>query len=95
MNDIDNLNSQEYGARDNENYEVSDSDEEDLPFACYICREKFTDPVVTKCKHYFCESCALKQYKKSKRCFVCDANTGGVFNTAKDIIAKMKAAEES
>jgi len=86
---------QEYGARENDNYEVSDSDDEDLPFACYICREKFTTPVVTKCKHYFCETCALKHYKKTKRCFVCEANTGGVFNPAKEIIAKMKAAEEA
>lgn len=38
-----------------------DSDEEDeLPFACFICRQPFTDPVVTQCKHYFCEHCALK-----------------------------------
>ena len=29
------------------NYEVSD-EEDDLPFACYICREKFTKPVVTR-----------------------------------------------
>lgn len=35
-------------------------DEDGLPFACYICRGEFVDPVVTKCKHYFCEHCALK-----------------------------------
>lgn len=86
--------SQEYGKHENDNFEVSDSDDDDIPFACYICREKFTDPVVTKCKHYFCEACALKQYKKSKKCFVCDINTGGIFNPAKEIIAKLKAAEE-
>jgi len=28
-------------------YEISSSDEE-LPFACYICREQFTNAVVTK-----------------------------------------------
>jgi RING finger protein 113A len=38
----------------------SDDDEEKLPFACFLCREPFVDPVVTKCKHYFCEHCALK-----------------------------------
>ncbi|KAG6476090.1 hypothetical protein ZIOFF_065326 [Zingiber officinale] len=39
-----------------------DDDEADdsLPFACFICRQPFEDPVVTKCKHYFCEHCALK-----------------------------------
>lgn len=43
--------------------EASDEDEDSLPFACLICREPFTlekNPVVTKCKHYFCESCALQ-----------------------------------
>lgn len=40
--------------------EEDDDDEEALPFACYICRQPFVDPVVTKCKHYFCEHCALK-----------------------------------
>lgn len=85
----------EYGAHENDNFEVSDSDDDDIPFACYICREHFTDPVVTKCLHYFCETCALKHFKKTKRCFVCEKNTGGIFNPAKVIIAKMKAAEEA
>lgn len=46
-----------YAAKDVRQYAVSDSDDSDdeLPFACYICRESFTNPVVTKCKHYFCE----------------------------------------
>ncbi|MED6215339.1 hypothetical protein PIB30_112638, partial [Stylosanthes scabra] len=46
---------------DEESADVADSDDEDeLPFACFICRKPFADPVVTKCKHYFCEHCALK-----------------------------------
>lgn len=32
---------------DDENYEVS-SDEEDMPFKCFICRESFKNPVITK-----------------------------------------------
>ena len=32
---------------DSEQYEISSSDE-DLPFACYICREHFRNPIVTK-----------------------------------------------
>lgn len=81
-----------YGKSDDQNYEIS-SDEEDLPFKCFICREFFTNPVVTKCKHYFCEKCALAQYKKTKRCFVCNEQTMGVFNPAKELIAKMKKVE--
>lgn len=46
---------------DEDSSEQSDEDEEGaLPFACFICREPFVDPVVTKCGHYFCEHCALK-----------------------------------
>ncbi|XP_005994672.1 E3 ubiquitin-protein ligase RNF113A isoform X1 [Latimeria chalumnae] len=78
-----------YGANDDENYEVS-SDEDDLPFKCFICRNSFKNPVITKCKHYFCESCALQHYRKSKRCYVCDQQTNGVFNPAKELIAKIE-----
>ncbi|XP_064617598.1 E3 ubiquitin-protein ligase RNF113A-like [Liolophura sinensis] len=77
-----------YGKNDDENYEIS-SDEEDLPFACFLCRKPFKDPVVTKCQHYFCEKCALDHYKKSKRCFVCNQQTNGIFNPAKELMAKM------
>ena len=36
-----------FGKDQDENWEVSDSDEE-LPFKCFICRESFKDPIVTK-----------------------------------------------
>ncbi|GCB76656.1 hypothetical protein scyTo_0020495 [Scyliorhinus torazame] len=75
-------------ASDDENYEVS-SDEDDVPFKCFICRTSFTNPVITKCKHYFCESCALQHYRKSKRCYVCNEQTNGVFNPAKELMAKL------
>lgn len=38
-----------------------------------------------RCKHYFCERCAIVSFKKSKKCRVCDQNTAGVFNPAKGI----------
>lgn len=76
---------------DDTKYEI-DSDEDDhLPFKCFICRDSFKDPVVTKCKHYFCEKCALTNYKKSTRCYVCNTPTGGFFNPAHELIAKMNA----
>ncbi|KAJ8253802.1 hypothetical protein COCON_G00204140 [Conger conger] len=78
-----------YGANDEENYEVS-SDDEDLPFKCFICRESFKNPIVTKCRHYFCETCALQHYRKSKRCYVCNVQTNGVFNPAKELMAKIE-----
>ncbi|CAM8915974.1 unnamed protein product [Rhodiola kirilowii] len=62
-----------------------DDDEDGLPFACFICRKSFVDPVVTTCKHYFCEHCALKHHSKNKKCFVCNKPTLGIFNTAHEI----------
>ncbi|PSS09327.1 hypothetical protein M430DRAFT_147114 [Amorphotheca resinae ATCC 22711] len=58
---------------------------EGIPFACIICREKYKDPIVTKCGHYFCLDCALKRYRKDPSCAACGAGTGGVFNVAKNL----------
>lgn len=76
---------------DDNKYVINESD--DLPFKCLICRESFRNPVVTKCKHYFCESCALDHFKTSTKCYVCGTQTSGVFNTAKDIIKRFKGEE--
>ncbi|KAJ2159972.1 RNA-splicing factor [Coemansia sp. RSA 552] len=61
----------------------SQTKKDKVPFACLICREPFKNPVVTKCKHYFCEACALARYRKSPKCFACGAATAGVFKRAK------------
>ncbi|PWA81336.1 zinc finger CCCH domain-containing protein 1 [Artemisia annua] len=77
---------------DEDEEEEIEDDEDGLPFACFICRQPFVDPVVTKCKHYFCEHCALKHHAKKKKCFVCNQPTLGIFNTAHEI-RKRTAAE--
>jgi RING finger protein 113A len=71
-----------------EDVEESDS-EEDVPFACLICRKNFTSPVVTRCGHYFCSDCAIKRFAKTPKCIACGAQTGGIFNRADKILAKM------
>ena len=74
-----------------------DDEEEEIPFNCVIHRGPYVEPVVTLCGHYFCESCAIKRYKKTPSCFVCGAGTGGVFNKARkliDMLKKKEAAEE-
>ncbi|CAJ0927533.1 unnamed protein product, partial [Mesorhabditis belari] len=81
--------------KEEENYEISSEEEDNLPDECQICREPFVSPVVTKCKHYFCEGCAIEAFKKSKKCYVCNENFGGVFNPARDIMAKMAEAKPS
>ena len=68
--------------------EGSDADDailEGISFACIICKKSYKTPVVTKCGHYFCESCALRRYRKTPSCAACGAGTGGVFNGAKDL----------
>jgi len=77
------------GSDDEAADEDDDDDDEALPFACFICRQPFVDPVVTKCKHYFCEHCALKHHSKNKKCFVCNKSTMGIFNAAQEIRKKM------
>lgn len=76
-----------------QSYEVPEEDEE-LPFACFICRKPFVNPVVTLCNHYFCEACALKHNAKSKRCFVCNEPTQGIFNAPHKLIAKLAAQQK-
>lgn len=64
--------------RNEENYEIHP--DEDIPFACFICRKPFTDPIQTKCRHFFCEQCALKTFKKDMKCKICGENTFGSFS---------------
>lgn len=82
----------EYQQDDDDKYEIP-SDTEDLPFKCYICRKSFVEPVVTKCKHYFCEKCALERYRKTTRCFACNAQTNGIFNPATELIKRLKSED--
>ncbi|KAH9274277.1 hypothetical protein BASA83_003273 [Batrachochytrium salamandrivorans] len=78
------------GGKSKQDNEDDQEDLIDLPFACLICRGPFKFPIVTKCTHYFCESCALKHYVKTAKCFACNAATGGVFNVAKNLLAKIE-----
>ncbi len=58
---------------------------EEFPHACFICRKGFTDPVVTRCGHYFCLRCAMAQNAKGPQCAACGGNTRGIFNEAKGL----------
>lgn len=67
-------------------------DDDGLPFACFICRSGFVDPVQTQCGHYFCEGCALGRYKDDHTCAACSKPTHGIFNAAPKLNAKLRAA---
>lgn len=80
------LVSQRGGAKKKDDEDDDDEDAlENIPFACLICRKPYQNPIVTKCGHYFCESCALQRYRKTPSCEACGAGTGGVFNVAKKL----------
>ncbi|KAJ3142586.1 hypothetical protein HK100_000486 [Physocladia obscura] len=69
--------------------EGEDEDEDDVPTECPICVGQFKDPIITKCRHYFCENCALKQFAKTPKCFECGEPTGGNFAVAKELKANL------
>jgi len=61
---------------------VPHTNNDGLPFACFLCRNAFQNPVVTVCGHYFCQSCILNHVRKtsSNACPVCNKDTHAVFN---------------
>jgi RING finger protein 113A len=63
---------------------------DDIPFACFLCRGPFTDPITTTCSHYFCEACIIASYKEDKTCPICKKDLGGVFNFPEKLMKKMK-----
>ena len=68
-----------------------------LPFACLGCRVAWhaaSRPVVTPCRHYFCEACALKRFSAGDAsCGVCSKPTQGLFNLATKIAGAPPAPE--
>jgi len=69
----------------------------DIPFACIICKESYKRPIQTRCGHYFCETCALKRYRKDPTCAACGTATNGIFNGAsrlKKLLERKKQREE-
>jgi len=86
-----------FATESNANAEEAESDSDsdaDIPFACLICRKPYTDPVVTRCGHYFCSNCAIKRFSKTPKCLACGGPTGGIFNRADKIIEKLNAKRD-
>ncbi|EPX72466.1 zf-C3HC4 type /GCN5-like N acetyltransferase fusion protein [Schizosaccharomyces octosporus yFS286] len=70
--------------------------EEEIPFVCLICKKDYKNPIVTICRHHFCESCAVEQYRKSPTCVQCGADTKGLFSIDKqmNLLLKKKNQEK-
>merc|ERR1711865_848126 len=77
-----------------EDVDIEEEVDDGLPWACFICRNDFKDPVVTKCSHYFCSKCAIDNYKEDTACACCKEPTGGIFNIAKEITAKLARRDQ-
>ncbi|TKA63843.1 hypothetical protein B0A55_12259 [Friedmanniomyces simplex] len=72
---------------------------EKIPFKCILCKGDYKRPVVTRCGHYFCESCAMARYMRGRKvqCANCGADTGGTFNVARklnELLGRKRKREE-
>jgi len=74
-----------------ENTELLSGDD-GLPFACFLCRDSFQNPVATNCGHYFCEKCILSHVRKNEKslCPICQKDTHGVFNQPIKLLSKKR-----
>ncbi|KAI3638693.1 hypothetical protein MIR68_003191 [Amoeboaphelidium protococcarum] len=68
---------------------------EDIPFKCVICKSDYKKPVITRCGHYFCQTCAFTEFRKSSKCFICGQDTMGIFNVVKKVPFKSQSLSES
>ena len=73
-----------------ENNPAKVTENDNLPFACHICRNNFTNPVITVCNHYFCGNCIMQHNKSNPKCPICDKPTFGVYNKAIKLIKKLQ-----
>jgi RING finger protein 113A len=65
--------------------------DDDIPFACHLCRGPFKNPVATRCLHYFCEACIMNHVRTvSEACPICNKDTGSVFNLPTKLLAKKR-----
>ena len=76
--------------REKDKFRIRGADE-DLPFACHLCRGPFSEPGLTLCGHYFCSDCASTRFReKNSRCPICEKQTYGVLNAAPKLRNKAK-----
>ena len=79
-------------SRADDNDEDATTTDDGLPFACFLCRKAFDNPIVTPCGHYFCQGClhSYNQEQKDSTCPICKKDTHGVMNQPLKLIAKKR-----
>mmetsp|Transcript_3818 Transcript_3818/g.10840 ORF Transcript_3818/g.10840 Transcript_3818/m.10840 type:complete len:333 (-) Transcript_3818:1899-2897(-) len=103
MNKVDAMDKN--SGMDEDSAAVAAVSDDGLPFACFLCRKAFDDPIVTTCGHYFCQDCLQDHFQKQKQerneaggdkdtkgrsCPICGRDTHGVMNQATKLIAKKR-----
>ncbi|RZF40097.1 hypothetical protein LSTR_LSTR002500 [Laodelphax striatellus] len=73
---------------EDDNFEITPHVEISSDDKCFICKDSFRDTVITKCKHFFCQKCALDYYRNNTRCRICGAQTEGILKCAKNLMPK-------
>lgn len=64
-------------------------------FVCFSFFRRYSHIISYRCKHFFCERCALDHHAKNKKCFVCEEPTGGIFNVpSKQLLAKIAKKQQ-
>lgn len=84
-----------YKDEDDEKYliKADEDDEDDRSLThCAICNQPYEEPIITKCKHYFCINCAEKDC--SEKCVICQRPTAGIFKNAKKILEASKEGKK-
>ena len=79
------------GGADADGKQAALTTDDGLPYACHLCRNHFTNPVVTSCGHFFCEACIMNRVRtESSTCPICAKDTHGVFNQPTKLINKKR-----
>lgn len=78
----------EYREEEDDKYLIKDEDDDadadEFSTNCPICNQEYKNPIVTKCKHFFCMDCAEKEC--TEKCSICDQPTSGIFKNATKLI---------
>lgn len=48
-----------------------------IPSTCFVCGNKYQNPIVTSCMHYFCRKCFLHSIQTNTNCPICQVETDG------------------
>ncbi|VEU36786.1 unnamed protein product [Pseudo-nitzschia multistriata] len=99
MNKVDAMdnNNKSEGNESGSSNPIGTATDDGIPFACFLSRKAFEDPIVTICGHYFSQGCLQDHFQQQQtggeggqRCPICGRDTHGVMNQPTKLIAKKR-----